>query len=380
MESSASQAAAAPPRAPAGEPVVADATLRALRDCVRAADADRIRLRLRGGGTKDFYGEPAGGEPLDLRALSGIVSYEPTELVVTVRCGTPLAELEAALAERRQCLPFEPPHFGAGATVGGMVAAGLSGPRRASAGAVRDYVLGAVLMNAQGELLHFGGQVMKNVAGYDVSRLLAGSLGILGPIVQVSLKVLPVPPAEATLLMSAGLREALESMNRWAGEPLPISATAWHAGDLGVRFSGARAAVEAAVARFVDAHGALPVEPAQAASVWTGLREHTDPFFDGELPTWRLSVPPTAQPFEFPGRQLVEWGGALRWFRTDVDPAVVRQAAATVGGTATLFRSRDRAPGVFPPLAPAVLELHRRIKREFDPRGIFNPGRLVAGL
>ncbi|MFO0232193.1 MAG: glycolate oxidase subunit GlcE [Burkholderiales bacterium] len=360
--------------------MVADAALRALRDCVRAADAARIRRRRRGGGTKDFYGEPAGGEPLDLRPLSGIVSYEPTELVVSARCGTPLAELEAALAERRQCLPFEPPHFGAGATVGGMVAAGLSGPRRASAGAVRDYVLGAVLMNAQGELLHFGGQVMKNVAGYDVSRLLAGSLGILGPIVQVSLKVLPVPPAEATVLMSAGLREALESMNRWAGEPLPISATAWHAGDLGVRFSGARAAVEAAVARFVDAHGALPVEPAQAASVWTGLREHTDPFFDGELPTWRLSVPPTAQPFEFPGRQLVEWGGALRWFRTDVDPAVVRQAAATVGGTATLFRSRDRAPGVFPPLAPAVLELHRRIKREFDPRGIFNPGRLVAGL
>jgi glycolate oxidase FAD binding subunit len=357
LESSASPAAAAPPRAPAGEPVVADAALRALRDCVRAADADRIRLRLRGGGTKDFYGEPAGGEPLDLRALSGIVSYEPTELVATVRCGTPLAELEAALAERRQCLPFEPPHFGAGATVGGMVAAGLSGPRRASAGAVRDYVLGAVLMNAQGELLHFGGQVMKNVAGYDVSRLLAGSLGILGPIVQVSLKVLPVPPAEATVLMSAGLRDALDLMNRWAGQPLPISATAWHAGDLGVRFSGARAAVDAAVARFVDAHGAQPVEPEQAAS-----------------------VPSTAQPFEFPGRQLVEWGGALRWFRTDVDPAVVRQAAATVGGTATLFRSRDRAPGVFPPLPPSVLELHRRIKREFDPRGIFNPGRLVAGL
>jgi glycolate oxidase FAD binding subunit len=261
-----------------------------------------------------------------------------------------------------------------------MVAAGLSGPGRASAGAVRDYVLGAVLMNPQGELLHFGGQVMKNVAGYDVSRLLAGSLGILGPIVQVSLKVLPVPPAEATVLMSAGLRDALDLMNRWAGQPLPISATAWHAGDLGVRFSGARAAVDAAVARFVDAHGAQPVEPEQAASVWTGLREHTDPFFDGELPTWRLSVPSTAQPFEFPGRQLVEWGGALRWFRTDVDPAVVRQAAATVGGTATLFRSRDRAPGVFPPLPPSVLELHRRIKREFDPRGIFNPGRLVAGL
>jgi glycolate oxidase FAD binding subunit len=359
---------------------VADPALRALRDCVRAADADRIRLRLHGGGTKDFYGEPAGGEPLDLRAISGIVSYEPTELVVTARCGTPLAELEAALAERRQCLAFEPPHFGAGATVGGMVAAGLSGPRRASAGAVRDYVLGAVLMNGQGELLHFGGQVMKNVAGYDVARLLAGSLGILGPIVQVSLKVLPVPAAEATVVLGANLREALELMNRWGGQPLPVSGTAWHAGDLGVRFSGARAAVDAAVRRFVDAHGAQPVEPGEAASVWSRLREQTDPFFDGELPLWRLSVPSSAPPFEFPGRQLIEWGGALRWFRTDVDPALVRQAAATVGGTATLFRARDRSPGVFAPLAPPVLELHRRIKRELDPRGIFNPGRLVAGL
>ena len=369
-------AGAAPPAAPES----ADAALRALRDCVRAADADRIRLRLRAGGTKDFYGEPASGETLDLRAVRGIVSYEPTELVVTARCGTPLAELEAALAEHRQFLPFEPPHFGAGATVGGMVASGLSGPRRASAGAVRDYVLGAVLMSARGEPMHFGGQVMKNVAGYDVSRLLAGSLGILGPIVQVSLKVLPVPAAEATVLMSAGLRDALERMNRWAGRPLPISATAWHAGDLGVRLSGARAAVDAAVAHFVDAHGATRVEPAQAAAVWSGLREQTDPFFDGELPLWRLSVPSTAPPFEFPGRQLIEWGGALRWFRTDADAAMVRQAATTVGGTATLFRGRDRSAGTFAPLAAPVLELHRRLKREFDPRGIFNPGRLVPGL
>jgi glycolate oxidase FAD binding subunit len=374
-------AAAVPaPAAAAPAPMPADPPLRALRDCVRAAAADRIRLRLRGGGTKDFYGEPGGGEPLELRALDGIVAYEPTELVVTVRCGTPLAELEAVLAARRQCLAFEPPHFGPGATVGGMVAAGLSGPRRATAGAVRDFMLGAVLMDASGELLHFGGQVMKNVAGYDVSRLLAGSMGFLGPIVQVSMKVLPVPAAEATVAIGAGLREALAHMNRWAGQPLPISATAWHAGDLGVRLSGARSAVDAAVRRFGDEHGAQVVEPERAAPFWTGIREHTDPFFDGEQPLWRLSVPSAAQPFEFPGRQLIEWGGALRWFRTDADPAMVRQAAATVGGSATLFRSRDRSPGVFPPLAPPVLELHRRLKREFDPRGIFNPGRLVAGL
>ena len=364
----------------AGGALVADAALRALRDCVRAADADRIPLRLHGGGTKDFYGEPASGEPLDLRPVSGIVSYEPTELVVTVRCGTPLAELEQALAAKRQYLAFEPPHFGASATVGGMVAAGLSGPRRATAGAVRDFVLGAVLMNAQGELLHFGGQVMKNVAGYDVSRLLAGSLGILGPIVQVSLKVLPLPAAEATVVMQMGLRDAIGQMNRWGGLPLPISATAWFDGDLGVRLSGARAAVDAAVRRFADEHGARRLDPDEAAPVWAGLREHTDPFFDGEQPLWRLSVPSTAPPFEFPGRQLIEWGGALRWFRTDAEAALVRQAAATVGGSATLFRARDRSAGVFPPLSAPVLELHRRIKREFDPRGLFNPGRLVAGL
>lgn len=378
MDTPTPTAAGAPPAAASATP--ADPPLRALRDCVRAADADRVRLRLHGGRTKDFYGERGVGEPLDLRTVSGIVAYEPTELVVTARCGTPLAELEAALAARRQYLAFEPPHFGPGATVGGMVAAGLSGPRRASAGAVRDYVLGAVLMNAQGELLQFGGQVMKNVAGYDVSRLLAGSLGILGPIVQVSLKVMPLPAAEASVAMTAGLRDALALMNRWGGQPLPISATAWTGGELCLRLSGARAAVDAAVRRFVDAHGARTIDADAAAAYWAGLREQTDPFFDGEQPLWRLSLPSTAQAFEFPGRQLIEWGGALRWFRTDADPATVRQAAATVGGSATLFRSRDRSPGVFPPLAAPVLELHRRIKREFDPRGLFNPGRLVAGL
>jgi len=371
-------AAVAPPAPASATP--ADPPLRALRDCVRAADADRVRLRLHGGRTKDFYGERSGGEPLDLRTVAGIVAYEPTELVVTARCGTPLAELEAALAERRQYLAFEPPHFGPGATVGGMVAAGLSGPRRASVGAVRDYVLGAVLMNAQGELLQFGGQVMKNVAGYDVSRLLTGSLGILGPIVQVSLKVMPQPAAEASLALQAGLRDALALMNRWGGQPLPISATAWTGGELHLRLSGARAAVDAAVRRFADEQGARTIDADAAAAYWSGIREQTDPFFDGEQPLWRLSVPSTAQAFEFPGKQLIEWGGALRWFRTDADPATVRQAAATVGGSATLFRARDRSPGVFPPLSAPVLELHRRIKREFDPRGLFNPGRLVAGL
>ena len=360
--------------------VPADSALMALRDCVRAAQADRTRLRLHGGNTKSFYGEPATGEPLDLRSIAGIVDYEPTELVVTVRCGTPLAELEQVLAARQQYLAFEPPHFGAGATVGGMVAAGLSGPRRATAGAVRDFMLGAVLMNASGELLHFGGQVMKNVAGYDVSRLLAGSMGILGPIVQVSLKVLPLPAAEATVCLSLGLREALAQMNRWGAQPLPLSATSWAGGELMVRMSGAGAAVDAAVVRLASDHGTRLIDPMAARAHWSGLREQTDAFFDDPLPLWRLSVPSGAPIFELPGRQLVEWGGALRWFKSDADATFVRQAAATVGGTATRFRATEAASGVFPALPAPILELHRRIKQEFDPRGLFNPGRLVAGL
>jgi glycolate oxidase FAD binding subunit len=362
-----------------------------LRDAVRAAAADGRPLRLRGGGTKSFYGEPfdggadgtGGGAPatdLDLRDCAGIVSYEPTELVVTARCGTLLAELEAALAERQQFLPFEPPHFGEGATVGGMVAAGLSGPRRASAGSVRDYVLGAVLMDAQGELLHFGGQVMKNVAGYDVSRLLTGSLGILGPIVQVSLKVLPLPPAESTLRLRCGLADALDAFNAWGGQPLPVSGTAFHDGELTLRLSGARAAVDAACSRLASTHGAEAVEAPSTASFWTSLRDQTAPFFAGNTPLWRLSVPSAAPPLTLDGPQLIEWGGALRWLRSDAPADAIRRAAVAVGGTATLFRSHERATGRLHPLAPANFELHRRLKRELDPRGLFNPGRMYPGL
>jgi glycolate oxidase FAD binding subunit len=351
-----------------------------LADRVRAADADRRPLRLRGGGTKDFYGQSLDGEVLDTRAYSGIVSYEPTELVVTARCGTPLAELQAALAHKRQTLAFEPPGFGEAATVGGMLAAGLSGPRRASAGALRDYVLGAVLMDATGRTLRFGGQVMKNVAGYDVSRLLAGSLGILGPVVEVSLKVLPEPAAHATLSMTVNESDALRLLNEWAGQPLPISASAWHSSALRLRFSGARAAVEAAVARFVAVYAATEVAPEAARTYWSGLREQTDEFFSGGEPLWRLSVPSVAAPFAFPGRQLIEWGGAQRWLKSTADAAVIRDAAHRAGGSATLFRAADKSAGAFQPLAPALLEVHRRIKRELDPNGIFNPGRMYAGL
>jgi glycolate oxidase FAD binding subunit len=338
---------------------------------IRAAAAAKQPLRLRGGGTKDFYGGELAGDILDTRAHAGIVSYEPTELVITARCGTPLAELEAALAANRQMLAFEPPHFGAGATLGGCVAAGLSGPRRATAGALRDFVLGARLLDGRARELAFGGQVMKNVAGYDVSRLLAGSLGTLGLILEASLKVLPRPPAEATLRFELGEEQALENMNRCAGKPLPLSASAWQAGELKVRLSGAQAAVRAAAAEL----GGERMDDALAQRFWGGIREHGDAFFGGEAPLWRLSLPSHAPRIAQLTAPLIEWGGALRWYRSDADPAAVRAAAASAGGHATLFRGGARTLA-FAPLEALLARLHRELKAAFDPAGIFNPGRL----
>jgi glycolate oxidase FAD binding subunit len=329
---------------------------------IREAAARGAALRLRGGGSKDFYGNAPQGDVLDTRAYAGIVRYEPTELVVTARCGTSLADLETALQEQNQFLPFEPPHFGDGATLGGCVAAGLAGPRRASAGAVRDFVLGARLIDGRGRDLRFGGEVMKNVAGYDVSRLLAGSLGTLGLIAEASLKVLPRPPCERTIRLEMNESDALAAMNRWAGQPLPISATAWTAGELFVRLSGAEPAVHAAAHRI----GGEKID----ADFWNALKEHTHPFFAGDQPLWRISVPSTAT-LEVAGRKLIEWGGALRWVKCDES---IRHAAPG----ATLFRASDKSAGAFAPLDPVNARLHKALKAAFDPAGIFNPGRLYA--
>lgn len=348
------------------------------RQQIRAASAAGKPLRLRGGGTKDWYGQQLAGEVLDTRAYAGIIDYEPTELVITARCGTPLAEIEAALAARNQMLAFEPPHFGPGATVGGVVACALSGPRRASAGAVRDFVLGTVLLDGHGERLAFGGQVMKNVAGYDVSRLLAGSLGTLGLILEVSLKVLPLPLREATLRLDCAEIAALRLLNEWAGKPLPISASCWHDGVLSVRLSGAEAAVSAAL----QSLGGAVLSPDDAAAFWQSLREQTHAFFAGAGSLWRLSLPPHASAMILKGRQLIEWGGAQRWLKLDGDAdaagsARIRQAVAAAGGHATLFRGGDKAVGVFHPLAPAIATIHQRLRQAFDPAGIFNPHRMT---
>ena len=348
-------------------------------DRVKAAAAAGTRLRIRGAGSKDFYGGAPVGDLLNLGELTGVTSYQPSELVVTARAGTPLAELEALLATQGQCLPFEPPHFVGmgGGTVGGMVASGLSGPARASVGAVRDYVLGVVMVNGKAEMLTFGGQVMKNVAGYDVSRLMVGAMGTLGVLLEVSLKVLPVSPAQATLVFDFDEAAAIKQLNGWGALPLPVNASYWEGGRLWVRLRGAVAAVAAArklMGGEVMPHHAV----AETQAFWAGLRDQSAAFFQlqpGEA-LWRVSVPDVTPPLAL-GPTLLEWGGAQRWLKRPAsDAAVIRAAASAMRGHATLFRCIDKSVPVFTPLSAPLQRISRELKRQFDPAGIFNPGRL----
>lgn len=388
--------------------------LKPLIDRIQSAAAAKTPLRFRGGGSKDFYGQQLVGEILDTTtfpSLQGITSYEPSELVVTVKAGTPLAELEALLTEKNQCLPFEPPHFGqtwagerimpnfAGSqtTVGGMVAAGLSGPARASSGALRDYVLGVDIINGKGEALHFGGTVMKNVAGYDVSRLMAGSMGTLGLITEVSLKVLPIAPAEATLKFACSQQEAITLLNTWGGKPLPLNASCWvkdeGKGVLYVRLRGAVAAVNAAIKSMGGELQNAASGNATVAADWQALRNQTLPFFklnEGES-LWRLSVPDTTPDLQLDayGETLIEWHGALRWVKLSAEAAaktsmVLRECVTRVGGSATLFIASQamNTPSIarFNPLSAPLLRIHQQLKQEFDPAGIFNRGRMFADM
>ena len=363
----------------------------ALIDQVKAAAAARTPLHIVGGDTKAFYGNPTQVETLSTASWQGITSHEPTELVVTVKAGTPLAELEATLAEKGQCLPFEPPRFGAASTIGGVVAAGLAGPARASAGGVRDYVLGLQFINGKGEWLTFGGQVMKNVAGYDVSRIMAGSLGTLGVITDLSLKVLPFAAAEATLVFQLSQVQALEQLHRWGGQPLPISASCWVKDAtqsdapelLFVRLRGAVAAVETACERMAREASGQRMDNAEAGPDWAACRDQTLPFFAAPSPDlclWRLSLPQTAPVLTLPYAQLVEWQGAQRWLWAPASAAAdIRGAAAAAKGHATLFRaSADGAPGVarFDHQSATLETITQRLRAEFDPAGIFNPGRM----
>jgi glycolate oxidase FAD binding subunit len=383
-----------------------DAALNTFIDQIKAATSAKAPLRIRGGGSKDFYGEPfdASLPVLDTRAHSGVVSYEPSELVITVKAGTPLAEVEALLAEQGQCFPFEPPHFAfpvraepveaqpSRATIGGMVAAGLSGPARAVSGSVRDYVLGAHLINGKGELLQFGGTVMKNVAGYDVSRLLAGSMGTLGLITQVSLKVLPVAPREATLRFVMDEATMIQQVNEWAGQPLPINASSWvlNNGEPThyLRLRGALAAVESACTMFIQKHNAVRVDSPETTADWTAARDLKLPWFEAGFQRgddlWRISVPPTTPPLGL-GESMIDWLGGQRWlFTPRLDRFIafdyVHKAATQKGGHATLFVADEDELGLdvarFSNLQSSIENLHRRLMFEFDSAKIFNPGRL----
>ncbi len=346
-----------------------------LSDRIHAAHAAKTPLRIRGGGSKDWYGGPLNGEVLDLSGHRGIISYEPSELVLTAKAGALLVEIEALLDRHGQMLAFEPPHFGASATLGGTLASAFAGPRRPYAGSVRDMVLGMRLIDGRGQALIFGGQVMKNVAGYDVSRLMVGALGTLGVILEASLKVLPKPSAELTLRFEMDEAEAILKMNQWSGRPLPLSASAWVGGALMLRLSGAETAVRAAHEKLggeIHEHG---------ADFWQAAKEQSAAFFSAnDLPLWRLSVPAACPPLALPGRQALTWGGAQRWLKSDAAVNVVRSVVAVAGGHATLFRGGDKSAGVFHPLPDALMKYHRRLKAQFDPAGIFNPGRFYPDL
>ncbi len=397
-----------------------DHVIAQLREQVLDAARQKRTILIEGGGTKKFYGNHAlnaldktalnsidkvarnstdqaalntidSGVPhmtsnsvaLKLNSLRGIINYQPTELVVTAWAGTPLQEVVDTLAASAQMLAFDPPAFGAQATLGGCVAAGLAGPGRYSGGPVKDYVLGTHLLTASGNILKFGGEVMKNVAGYDVSRLLVGSLGMFGPLTQVSVKVAPMPQEVCTLEFALDEASALAICHSWRAQPLPISATAWQAtegtsGCLRVRLAGAGAALKTARLRM----GGQVLPEAQALEFWAALREQKLSFF--ATPTlWRLAVAPGTPVLNL-GPTFIEWGGGQRWVASALDATTVRRVAEQAGGHATLFRSPGDQTmpdqGVFHPLAGGVLAVVQRLKQEFDPLGLFNPGRLVHGL
>jgi glycolate oxidase FAD binding subunit len=345
---------------------------------VREAAAAQRPLHIRGGGTKDFYGRRIDGEALEARSVRGIVDYDPTELVITAGAGTPLTEIDEAMGRAGQMLAFEPPHFSSGATLGGTVAAGLSGPRRPYVGAVRDFVLGVRVIDGTGEALKFGGRVMKNVAGFDVARLMTGAHGTLGILTEVSLKCLPRPALEATCVRECSADESIRFANEWAGKPLPLSGTCYHGGRLSVRLSGAAPAV--AAARSVVGGEAA----ADSDALWNSVRDHTHPFFAAVqargATLWRLSVRSTTPFTDLGGEQLIEWGGALRWLAAGegADAERLRTWARSHGGHATCFRGA--AGAVFQPLTPPLLALHQRLKHVFDPHGILNRGRMYPEL
>lgn len=346
-----------------------------LQSQVAAAAEARQPLQIRGGGTKDFYGrDPGTAEVLDTSGHQGVLAYEPSELVITARGGTPLAEVEQLLADAGQMLPFEPPYYGATPTIGGALAAGLSGPGRPWRGAVRDVLLGVRLIDGRGRDLRFGGQVMKNVAGYDVSRLMAGAMGTLGVLLEVSIRLIPRPRTERTLAMDLAPAASRELLRELRARPVPLSGACYTREGLYLRLAGHASVLDA----FHRDRGGEWVDDGER--FWRELRDHALPFFGADQPLWRLSLPPDTAPLALADHWLADWGGAQHWVRSSASADAIRDAAAGVGGHATLFRTTDKSGDteVFQPLGGPLGGLHRRLKSVFDPDGILNPGRMYA--
>jgi glycolate dehydrogenase FAD-binding subunit len=355
----------------------------ALQQQVMDAQRDATPLDIVGGGSKSFLGRAGHEMQIDVSSNRGIVDYDPRELVLTARGGTTLQVIETALADANQMLAFEPPHFGPigtlDATLGGTIACGLSGPRRPYSGSARDFVLGCKLLNGRGEILGFGGQVMKNVAGYDVSRLMAGAYGTLGIMLEISLKVLPRPPASITVASACSPAEAIASMGGLLSKPYPVDGACYHDDKCYVRISGSAQAVR-------EARNKIPGDVIHDADAfWHGLREHELPFFDSsprkeKAALFRITVKPATPPLHIEGSWLLDWGGAQRWLYSDEDIAAIRHRVELAGGYVTVFRGGDRNDEIFQPLSAPLLTIHQRLKAGFDPKNIFNRGRLYSGL
>ena len=343
---------------------------------VKDAQAANETIRIRGEGTKDFMGRAVEADRvLEVGGHSGIVNYQPVELVLTARAGTPLIELESALADEGQMLAFEPPRFGGKATLGGTLATNLSGPGRPWWGSVRDHVLGVNLINGEGERLRFGGQVMKNVAGYDMSRLQAGAFGALGVMTEISLKVLPKPATTRTLKFAMDQAEAIAQMNKFSGQPKPITAAFWADGLLHVRLAGAASAVDATAKSW----GGEELDAADALKLWHKLQDRQLALFESDT-LWRFSVRSNAEAFKLDGDSLINWGGAERWYSGDRDFAEMVKLAEAAGGQVSLYKGGDRQAEVMHPMAKPIEALQQRIKHSIDPNGLLNPGRAYSWL
>ena len=341
-----------------------------LQQQIMVAHESNTALQIIGGNTKSFYGRTPNGEPLYIHDHNGIINYEPTELVMTARAGTPLKEIEAALDKNNQMLPFEPPRFGEAATLGGTIACNFSGPRRPYAGAARDFVLGVKIINGRGEILSFGGEVMKNVAGYDVSRLMCGALGTLGVLLEISLKVLPCNETEITLTKELDEQSALDEIVSCTASSIPLSASLYDGSHLHLRLCGTSKSV-------IKAKQTIGGDELDNSHLfWSKINEHSHPFFDSSLPLWRISLAPNSPPLKIKGKTLIDWGGAQRWLVTDEPADKIRELADKANGHAVLFRNGDRQQQIFHPLQEKVLSIHKNLKQSFDPRNILNLGRM----